>query len=322
VIFAGVARYLFAMHILNTVLPVFLIIGVGFCLRWRGFFSEEFGRGLSKLTYWIGLPALLFYQTATATYSFKSAGNVYLVVLAGMLCCVVAAFLLGKLLGLSARDLAILTHGAFRGNLVYVGLPIVMYSLTENQAASGPGGSLVVIVIALTVPVYNVLAVVVLLAGKHQFDLKAIAKMARGIAGNPLILACVLGLLYNFFFNSLNPIARRTLSSVSQMALPLALFSIGATLYQERIGGRILPAALGGLVKVGLAPLAGLAVGTALGLTAQEMRIALLLLACPAAISSHIMAEQMVGRQNLSAAIVIVSTLMSMLSFAAVLAFY
>lgn len=311
------------MQILNTILPVFLIIGTGASLRRAGFFSSDFVTGLSRLTFWVGLPSLLFYKTATAELEPQSAGNVYIMVLAGMFCCAVAAFFAGRLLKLSAEKTGVLIQGAFRGNLVYVGLPIVLYSLSESGQRYENMESLAVIVIALTVPVYSITSVIVLLAGRHQFDKNAIGKMLRGIVTNPLLLACVAGLIYSALFENLHPIIQRTMSSVGQMALPLALLCIGATLVQEKLDRKILPAAVtGSLIKVIIAPAAGLLIAVLLGISGVQLRIGLLLLSCPAAVASHIMAEQMTGDKNLSASIVVVSTLLSIISFSLVLGYF
>jgi hypothetical protein len=215
-----------------------------------------------------------------------------------------------------------MVQGAFRGNLVYVGLPIILYSLAESSNINGGVESLVIIIIAFSVPIYNIAAVVVLLAGRHQFDTKAIKKMFRGIVTNPLLLACVAGILYNLLFESLNPIIYRTCSAIGQMALPVALFSIGATLFEKKIGHNIIPAFAGAVIKITISPLAGIIFGNLLGLNTAEMRVVLLLLTCPAAVSSHIMAEQMIGRQNLSASIVVISTMLSIFSFSLILAFF
>jgi hypothetical protein len=311
------------MQILNTILPVFLIIGIGASLRRAGFFSSDFVTGLSRLTFWVGLPALLFYKIATAELDPQSAGTLYLMILFGMFCCIAAGFAAGKLLKLQSEEVGVLTQGAFRGNLVYVGLPIVLYSLSGNGQGYENMESLAVIVIALTVPVYNIVAVIVLLAGKHKFDKNAIGKMLRGIVTNPLLLACVAGLVYSMLFENLQPIIQRTLSSVGQMALPLALLCIGATLVQEKLDRKILPASVtGSLIKAIIAPAAGLLIAGPLGVDGAPLRIGLLLLSCPAAVASHIMAEQMTGAKNLSASIVVISTLLSIISFSLVLGYF
>ena len=76
------------MNIINTIMPVFLVIGVGACLRRTGFLSAEFVKRLMRLVYWVGLPCLLFYKTAGASYDYQAAGKTFLVVLIGMFACI------------------------------------------------------------------------------------------------------------------------------------------------------------------------------------------------------------------------------------------
>lgn len=307
------------MTILNTILPVFVIIAAGFVLRWRRFFGTDFADGISRLTYWVGLPALLFYKTASSRYSMGDIGVLFAIVMSGMLAAALIAVLAARLLRLKGKQTGIMVQGALRGNLVYIGIPIIMYSLAGQDGAA-EAESMIVIVIALTVPVYNICSVIALLAGLHQFDRASIRRMLIGIISNPLLLASLAGISYNLLFDGLHPIAYRTLDAIGQMALPLALISIGATLYQERIGRNFLPTAIAAAAKVFISPLAGLLAAILIGANPLQTRLGLLLLACPTAISSHILAEQIVGRQNLSASIVILSTLLSMLSFTIVLA--
>ncbi len=308
------------MDILNTILPVFAIIAIGYALRWFGYFSKAFAEGLNSMAYWVGLPALLFYRTAIAEYDLGAAWSIYLIVVFGMCCTTAAGLLASRLFRMPADRSAIMIQGAFRGNLVYIGLPIIVYSLAGDGAASAE--SLAVIVIALTVPVYNMLAVIILLLGRHKLDRSALPRIAKGIFTNPLLISSILGIIYNFTFDSLNPIALRTLSAVAQMALPLALFSIGATLFDERITGNLLPTTIGSIMKTFISPAAGLMLAAFLGVGGTELRIALLLLACPTAVASHVMAEQIIGKQPLSASIVLLSTLLSIVAFAIILALF
>ena len=66
------------MHIINTLLPVFLIIALGALLRKTKFVSAEFVAGLNRLVYWVALPCLLFYKLATASYDYQVAGKTFL----------------------------------------------------------------------------------------------------------------------------------------------------------------------------------------------------------------------------------------------------
>jgi len=50
------------MHIVNTLGPVFFIIALGAALRNSDLLTGEFTKRLNWLSFWVGIPALLFYK--------------------------------------------------------------------------------------------------------------------------------------------------------------------------------------------------------------------------------------------------------------------
>ena len=303
------------MGVVNTVLPVFLIIAAGVLLRRFGFVREDFSRGLSRLVYYVGLPALLFHEMAASQFAFSQASRAYLVVLCGMVACVAVAYAAASLMKLPAASTAAFVQGSFRGNLAYIGLPIVVYGAAYSHGAGLERVSAIAaLVLGLTVPVYNVVAVVVLLAGRQKLDSSAAGRVALETVKNPLVISSVLGIAYSVAVGSLPVFADRTLAALSQMALPLALLSIGASLAGPLQTGSLLPAAVCSLIKVAAAPLVGALVLTMLDMSAGEKLVAMVFLACPTAVSSHIYSQQLAADEQVSASIVLLSTLFSTVS--------
>jgi len=311
------------MYIINTLAPVFLVIAVGVGLRKAGFFSSEFVSSLNRLVYWVGLPCLLFYKTAGATYDYAAAGNTFLVVLAGTVGCIAAGYIAAFLMRLRGMNAGALVQGTFRGNLVYVGLSVIIYSFSNSSGFDAAKmETIAVVVLALMIPIYNISAVVILLAGQHRLDRYVPGKILGQIITNPLILACVSGIIYSAIFSQLPMAVDRFCSAIGQMSLPLALLSIGATLAEGKISSRLIPALTASVIKLAVAPLVGLLVASLLSLGAGEMRIALILLACPTAVASYVMADQFGTAGRLAATIVVLTTILSMLSLGIVVGLF
>ncbi len=311
------------MNVINIIAPVFLVMAVGAILRRTGFLSAEFVKKLMRLVYWVGLPCLLFYKTAGASYDYQAAGKTFLVVLSGMIACIIAGYVAALLLRVEGRAIGTFVQGAFRGNLIYVGLTIILFSFTDSGGFDvGRMETIAVLVLAFIVPIYNIAAVVVLLASRHKIGREALVKTLRGIVTNPLLLACVAGILYSTVFPELPRTVSRACAAMGQMALPLALLGIGATLVETRAFGQGFLALGSSVIKVAVAPVAGLAAARLLGLGPGETRIALLFLACPTAISSYVLVDQLGGDKGLSAAIVVLSVLLSMVSLSVVVGLY
>lgn len=311
------------MDIINTVFPVFLVIALGAVLRRKHFISADLVTGLNRLVYWVALPMLLFYKIATANYDYDTAGRTFLVMLAGTLASIAAAYVVALALKIPSISVGAFVQGSFRSNLLYVGLPIVIYSFAGSaDLASDSAATLAIVVMAPLVPIYNIAAVLALLAGRDKKNRSVTGTIFRRIITNPILLACVAGALYQLVFPPLPKLIVRACSAVGQIALPSALLGIGATLATGKITGRHTYVLAGSLLKVMLAPLAGLLAALLLSLGHAETRVALILLACPAATVSYVMAEQLGGDDKLAASIVLISTVLSIVSLSIVVALF
>lgn len=306
-------------QIVNSLAPVFLVIGLGAALRATGFLSESFFRGMNKLVFWVALPVLLFHKIAVAEFRGGPAMKVFVVLAAGAAVCIGAAYLLAWLLKVPWTARGAYAQAAFRGNLAYVGLPVILYSV---GAAVGGGEIEAIAVLALAplVPLYQLAAVLVLLVHAEGPRRPSVGQVAWKTAGNPLLVACVLGGGFAWAGLALPDWADRSCAAVGQMALPLALLAIGASLTPARVRGSLLHSVSVSAVKVALAPAAGYVVAVWLGMSGDEMKIAMIYLACPTAVASYVMAEQLGGDDALAGSAVVISTLMALVSLSLVVA--
>ncbi len=311
------------MEVLNTLLPVFLMIALGTILRRTRFLSAEVVSGLNSLVFWIGLPSLLFYEVATASYDYQVAGKTFLSVLAATILCIIVGYIVSAALRMPVYSVGAFVQGAFRGNLYYVGLAVLLYSL-ENVASEEAARlkNIAILVLALIIPLYNMTAVVVLLAGRHKLDRYVFWRLGKQIITNPLIIACVAGAVYPLVFPPLPQAIARSLTSIGQISLPLALITIGAALVGCKVAGYALWAFISTAVKLIIAPLAGLLAAYLFNLGTGETRIAMIFMACPTAAVSYVMTEQLGGDDKLAAAIVALSTVLSIIPLSAVLALF
>ncbi|MBN1391717.1 MAG: AEC family transporter [Sedimentisphaerales bacterium] len=311
------------MQIINTLLPVFLIMAVGAFLRKIRFFSEEFVNGLNKLVFWVGLPCLLFGKIVTAEYDYAVAGKTTLVVIAGTLGCVIAAYITAFIIRIRPQAVGTFVQGAFRGNLYYVGLALIIYIFAGADAKTSTDmENIAVFVLALLIPIYNIGAVIVLLASQHKIDHHVPIKVAREIIANPLFIACVSGGICLYLLPPLPLFISRSCEAIGAISLPLALIGIGGVLVQSKVAGSRLPAITASVIKVALAPVIGYWAAGFVGLGANETKIALLLLACPTAVTAYVVAEQLGGDDKLSAAIIVVSTFLSIISLSVVIGLF
>jgi hypothetical protein len=310
------------MHIIDTVIPVFAVILLGYLLRRYNFIHAEMVSGLNRLVYFAALPALLFYKISQAEYDYEAAARTFAVVAGGMVGASVIGVIVAFIMRIKPANIGTFVQGCFRGNLVYVGLPVLLYSLSaiagEDRARVE---TIVILVLAMIIPVYNITSVIVLLGSKHKLSWRVFGRIGRELVRNPLIIACVAGVLYSIFFDRLPMVLDRSFAVVGQMAMPLALIAIGATLVRG-IGGRGVAALTAAFIKTMVSPAVGFGVAMLIGLGGPERTAAMIFLACPTAVASYVLTDQIGGDKQLAASIVVMSTILSALSLSLVVGYF
>jgi len=305
------------VEIINIVLPIFLVLGAGLVLVRTGFISEQANTVLSRLVFYVAAPALLFRNAALSPVGETVRPDSLLLV---GVTTVVVAFLVYWTCGRSApARRGVLAQGAHRSNMVFVGLPIIIYTFGEDVI--GPAA----VLIGFMVVVYNFLAVLVLIL-PHRNDggrrERIWAKTALEMVRNPLILASGGGILFSALGLGITPALDRSLELVGRIAMPLALISVGASLDFRKLRSEIRPAVLIAAIKLVVYP--GLVyIGLRfLDVPVLEQQYTVLVMAAPTAVVSCIMAREMNGDENLASAIVIGTTIASLVTITAWLAFF
>lgn len=310
---------------LNAVIPILLLILLGYFLRAIGFFDEKFAKAANKLMFRVALPVLLFYNiyTVESMEVFQLSAIVYAAL--GVL----VLFGIGMAVALLAipdhRQRGVVAQCAFRSNFAIIGLPL-------GAALGGAQGSaLTAIISAITIPLFNVLAVFALTVfldsgdgtEKKRINLGAIGKK---IVTNPLIIGVLSGILAliirallptradgEIVFSLLRdvPMIYQAIKWLANMATPLALISLGGQFSFRATGQMWRQIVIGTGIRIVLAPCLGV-LGAFLLTRAGVMEANnaqyaafIALFGSPVAASSAIMASEMGNDEQLAAQYVV-----------------
>jgi predicted permease len=302
------------MHVVNTLAPVFLIIALGAALRHWGFMSEATHKGLNRLSYWVAVPCLIFVKISQAPPTGGAAGVVAKILILGALGLTVLAIILALIFRMNRAQVGTFVQACFRSNLAFVGLPVVIFAFQGTRDAAIAEG-VAALIMGPVVVVYNILAVSALLASQHAFGMKAVKRIVSGIVINPLLIACVLGLIWKWGVMphgiSLPVCASRPMDLVTGFALPATLMCVGAALVSTPLHGKILPAIISSLSKTVIGPILGFAIARLMDAGPTETVVSMLLLGCPTAAVSYVLTAELKGDTELAAAGIVVSTLAS-----------
>ena len=300
------------MIIANALGPVFLLILFGALLRRINFPGAEFWPGIERLTYYVAFPALLVHRLALADFSNADFGRFALVICVAVFLTSALVWLLKPWASRNAADFTSLFQGAIRFN-TYIGLAVA------SALFGDPGLVVAAIAVAIMIPLVNILCVITFTVaidvnGKRPRDL------LKGLLTNPLIVACLLGVVLNISGAGLGAgwlgvWIEEFLARVGAAALPLGLLAVGVALSLGTVRRDWPTIVLASVFKFGIFPALtlGLAIWLQLDVLSQQV---LLLLAClPTASSAYILARQLGGNAVMMANIISAQTL---LAFAAI----
>ena len=281
----------------NVVLPLFLCILLGYFLRRIRMVDTPSLNTMNKLCFKVFLPIYLFNNIATTNLSAAFNGKLLAVAYLGVLAQFVLLMLLIPWLEKENPRRGVLIQAMFRSNFALFGLPLAL-SLCGTEKV-GPTS----ILVGLTVPLFNILAVVSL--ESFRCGRPSMKKMAKGIVTNPLIIASLLGIAFNLLDFTLPSAVQKSVNDLGGVATPLSLVALGGSFTVSKVKEYKKQLTIGVLGRLVLSPLLMVSVGILLGFR-NELLIPLLIMSgAPTAVSSFPMAQQMDGDGELAAGLVV-----------------
>lgn len=285
----------------NAVLPMFILIGLGIAVKRIGLINDNEIKRFNRLVFLTMYPAVMFENL----YGSELAEILNLKLMAVTACLVLLVYTLGAVTVLNIeknqRSRGAMIQAIYRSNIVFMGLPIAANLYGDSNL--GPTA----VVIAIAVPMYNIIAVITLEVFRGQKpDPKDILKK---IATNPLIIGAVAGIICIVLKIELPKPVNSVVYDLSKAATPIALMLLGASFDFKSIGRssrNLLVCIIGKLVAV---PAVGLTIVALLGFRGIEFVSFLAMLATPTAIASYTMAVSMDSDSELAGNSVILSSL-------------
>lgn len=299
----------------NAVLPVFLIIALGAAVRAGRILNDEAVERLSRLVYNTALPVLVFQVVGKAEILTVWNGRCAAAFVAAVLISVALAWAVGRLMGMDAVQTGTFVQVSYRANTVIVGLAVLQSAY--GDAVLGPAG----VMAGVSVALFNVLAVIVLTLPHHSGGgLRGAGAMLRQLLVNPLILGMLAGVGWSLLRSrtgwSMPAVLDRPLDWLQDMALPLALIAVGASLRLDAARRVLLPALSSATIKLLVQPLLALGLLALAGVSGMDRTVCLLYLASPTAVASYIMVRAMKGDAEMASQTVTLSTAASVLTTA------
>jgi predicted permease len=302
--------------VLDTVLPVFVLIALGYGAVQRRFITDEGLRAMTLFVFVVASPALLF---SGGTRPHEGGGGAALALIAGALLiyglAVAGARRWG---GMDMAVAALFGLACVFGNTVMMGIPIIL-------AAYGQAG-LPALLAILAVQSLALLGTATVLT---EIGLNARAPWKRlllaslqGIGRNPVVLAVIAAFVWTILGLPVPGALRATLDLVGAAASPLALFCLGGSLVGLSAVGAWRETAVIAALKLVAQPLLVFALARLLRLPPAEAAVAVTIAALPTGANAFILARRYATGADRSGGAVVLTTALSVLTLSALIAWF
>ncbi|ALH95295.1 transporter [Acinetobacter equi] len=292
------------MNILIALFPLVSLIAVGCILKKTRFLTDGFWGNSEKLNYYVLFPALLFLNISKVELNLDTVSSLIMVL--GVVTIGVAIFLwsLKKYYQTPITRFGVYVQSQLRFN-TYIGLSLVaMLSGTK-------GMQMFSMLIAVAIPLVNIISVL----SFSTVNAENLRKTCFAILKNPLILGCVVGVIFNFLNLNLFEGIERLLGLFAAMSLPLGLLSVGAALQFNQIKTDIKRLSLNVFGRLLMMPLLAFFTCYCFGLNQFETTILVTYFALPTASASYILTKVYAGDDRLMAAVISLQTVFFIVTY-------
>jgi predicted permease len=295
----------------DIILPVFVVIGFGYLVAWKGLFSESAVDGLVKFTQSFAIPCLLFRAIANIDLGAAISAPLLISYYTGSVVCFVLGFYGARLLfNRSAVDAIAIAFCCFFSNSVLLGLPITERAFGPDALAGNFA------IIAFHAPLCYLLGVSAMEIARSETakTRDRVVRVLNAMFRNPFVIAIALGLVANISELPLPGPLTSGIDLMADAALPAALFSLGGVLFQYRPEGDLRTIAMICAISLMVHPAVAWLCGTAFALDRDAFRSAIMTATMAPGVNAYVFANMYGAARRVVASSVLVATALSTLS--------
>lgn len=294
------------MIIINNLFPVCALLVLGFLLKRYGLTDVRFLKMADKLIYYVFFPLLLFWKIGASNTGATTDMQYCVIAISAVLLIYLLSTGFIYYSGISAYQAGSFSQSCYRFNS-YIGMAVIM------NAVGDEGVRLFSLMIGFTIPVINVLCVATLIwFSEHDYSFRdKSVYIAKALISNPLILACLAGILYSHGVGRFPLFLTNSFKLAAYTALPLALISIGGSLTFNGLKNNFGLALKASAFKLILLPMTGFFLFKLFDVADMPFRVGIIFLTLPTSPAIYILSSQLNSDTELATASIVLSTILS-----------
>ncbi|WP_299905127.1 AEC family transporter [uncultured Paracoccus sp.] len=300
----------------TVILPVFLVIGFGYLVAWRGWFSESAVDGLMRYAQNFAVPVLLFSSIARLDLGEGFRINLMLSFYGGAFAGYLAGWAGAKFIfKRPPADCVAIGFVCLFSNSLLLGIPIM-------ERAYGPeslmGNWAIISIHSPLIYTFGITMMEFTLARGKNLSVGAVAARALGgVLRTPLVIGILVGFVVNLLTQAGLTLPEGFWAGVDMLArsaLPAALFGLGGVLLRYRPEGDMATIAMCCGISLILHPAISFGLGRGLGLDTDGMRSAVVTASMAPGVNAYIFANIYGAARRVAASTVLIGTLASVLT--------
>lgn len=290
---------------LNATVPVFAMIILGMLFKKIGIIDDVFASRMNKFVFLIPLPVLLFKDLATLDFNTIWDTKFVLFCFFITILCILIVTLLSFLLK-NKQNQGEFIQASYRSSAALLGIALIQN--VYGKATMAP------LMIIGSVPLYNIMAVVVLSffsPERKGLSKEVWLKTIKGILTNPILIGIVVGILWSLLHLPMPTMLDKTVTSIGNVATPLGLMAMGATFNYKEALGDLKPALCASFIKLFGFCAMFLPLAIYLGFQGEQLIAILVMLGSATTVSCFVMAKNMGHTGILISTVVMLTTIFS-----------
>ena len=290
----------------NNLFPILLAAGIGFALaKWLNINP----RPLSQVIFYVFSPVLVFNLIKNSQLSNQDILRTLALAILLMVCIGLLTWLIGGALRFDRRTLAAVMITAMFMNAGNYGLPLTSFAFGDQALAFAS------IFFVINAMFTNTIGIVIASTGSMS-----VLNAIKGLLKFPAIYALSLGILFLQFGWKLPSGLDRSVTLLSNAAIPCMLVLLGMQLVNIRLDGHVKPLILTGSMRLLIAPAIAFGLTRLFGMTGTAQQAIVLEAGMPVAVLTTILATEFDAEPTFVTTAVLVTTLLSPLTLTPLLA--
>jgi malonate transporter len=298
------------------VLPIFVMILIGWLVVQAGLMKADVGDALSDFVFKIAVPLLLFRTIAEADFHGASPFRLWIAYFSGVAITWTAGHIAAtRFFGRDDRIGVLAGVSSAFANTIFVGLPLVQRTVGDEGLVP------LSILIAVHLPVMMIVGTIMMeraerkIAGKAERSMgKLLRQIGLNLIRNPLVIGLAAGSAMHLAGLHMPPPVKSIVDQLAGSAGPVALVSLGMALQKYGVSGNLGIASMTSAFKLLLLPCCVWTASHLVGLTGQWTAALVLISSVPTGVNAWLIANRFGVGHSLAASTITVTTALGAIS--------